>query len=94
MKCQTIVYLLLFFNHSVPLQSTTMLKSNYYENTKATTAPRSQAKAKEQIVGFINSGSNRSIQSQKTAAIFSTAVTQGATSILIKALEDPQVLPH
>lgn len=74
-----------YFNQPVGVQ-----KAIYGENTPATSALTNIPKPKEQIVVGVykfkdQTGQYKAIEQGST---FSTAVTQGATSILIKALED------
>ncbi|MBF7090214.1 hypothetical protein IUY40_01480 [Flavobacterium sp. ALJ2] len=74
-----------YFNQPVGVQ-----KAIYGENTPATSALTKIPKPKEQIVVGVykfkdQTGQYKAIEQGST---FSTAVTQGATSILIKALED------
>lgn len=74
-----------YFNQPVGVQ-----KAVFGENTPATTALVDLPKPKEQIVVGVYKFKDQTGQYKPTEAgsTFSTAVTQGATSILIKALED------
>jgi curli biogenesis system outer membrane secretion channel CsgG len=71
-------------------QPTGVQKAVYGENTPATTALFKLPKPKEQIVVGVYKFKDQTGQykAQELGSTFSTAVTQGATSILIKALED------
>lgn len=74
-----------YFNQPVGVQ-----KAVFGENTPATTALVEMPKPKEQIVVGVYKFKDQTGQYKATelGSTFSTAVTQGATSILIKALED------
>ena len=74
-----------YFNQPVGIQ-----KAVYGENTPATSSLTKLPKPKEQIVVGIYKFKDQTGQYKSTeqGSTFSTAVTQGATSILIKALED------
>jgi curli biogenesis system outer membrane secretion channel CsgG len=74
-----------YFNQPVGVQ-----KAVYGENTPATSSLTKLPKPKEQIVVGIYKFKDQTGQYKSTeqGSTFSTAVTQGATSILIKALED------
>ncbi|MEG0849040.1 CsgG/HfaB family protein [Flavobacterium plurextorum] len=74
-----------YFNQPVGVQ-----KAVFGENTPATTALVDMPKPKEQIVVGVYKFKDQTGQYKATelGSTFSTAVTQGATSILIKALED------
>ena len=74
-----------YFNQPVGIQ-----KAIYGENTPATSSLTKLPKPKEQIVVGVYKFKDQTGQYKSTeqGSTFSTAVTQGATSILIKALED------
>ena len=74
-----------YFNQPVGVQ-----KAVFGENTAATTHLVDMPKPKEQIVVGVYKFKDQTGQYKATevGSTFSTAVTQGATSILIKALED------
>ncbi|MBS7256040.1 CsgG/HfaB family protein [Flavobacterium branchiicola] len=74
-----------YFNQPVGVQ-----KAVFGENTPATAALVEMPKPKEQIVVGVYKFKDQTGQYKATelGSTFSTAVTQGATSILIKALED------
>ena len=94
MKCKNHYYLLLFLSlfscGAYYNQPTGVEKAIIGENTKATTALKQLPKAKEQIVVGLYKFRDQTGQykASENGSNFSTAVTQGATSILIKALED------
>lgn len=93
MKKSTIALLFLFllsscgayFNQPVGVQ-----KAIYGESTPATSSLIKMPKPKEQIVVGVYKFKDQTGQYKATdqGSTFSTAVTQGATSILLKALED------
>ncbi|RED26365.1 curli production assembly/transport component CsgG [Flavobacterium cutihirudinis] len=74
-----------YFNQPVGVQ-----KAVFGENTPATISLTEMPKPKEQIVVGVYKFKDQTGQYKPTelGSTFSTAVTQGATSILIKALED------
>ena len=74
-----------YFNQPVGVQ-----KAIYGENTPATSSLPKIPKPKEQIVVGVYKFKDQTGQYKSTeqGSTFSTAVTQGATSILIKALGD------
>ena len=74
-----------YFNQPIGIQ-----KAIYGENTPATATLTNLLKPKEQIVVGVYKFKDQTGQYKSTdvGSTFSTAVTQGATSILIKALED------
>jgi curli production assembly/transport component CsgG len=93
MKKTTIIFLSAIILSSCSAyfnQPTGVQKAVYGENTPATTALSKLPKPKEQIVVGVYKFKDQTGQykAQELGSTFSTAVTQGATSILIKALED------
>lgn len=94
MRISPILYvLLLFFFYSCGAyynQPTGVEKAIIGENTTATPLLKQLPKAKEQIVVGLYKFRDQTGQykASENGSNFSTAVTQGATSILIKALED------